>query len=59
MEKTYKRELAAAIFAVWGLMWAAGAVHEGAAEQAEAITVHVFTFAGIAFSMDAYAKQIK
>ena len=59
MEKTYKREAAAAVLVAWGLMWAAGAVHVGAAEQAEAVKAYVFTFAGLAFGMDAYAKQVK
>lgn len=59
MEKTYKREAAGVVLAVWGLMWAAGVVHEGAAEQAEAVKAYVFTFSGLAFGMDAYSKQIK
>jgi hypothetical protein len=59
MEKTYKRETASVVLAVWGLMWAAGALHAGAAEQAEAIKAYVFTFAGLAFGMDSYSKQIK
>ena len=58
-EKTYKREAALVVLAVWGLMWAAGAVYAGAAEQAEAVKAYVFTFTGLAFGMDSYSKQIK
>jgi len=59
MEKTYKRETALVVLATWFIMWAVGAVHVGAAEQAEAIKAYVFTFAGLAFGMDAYAKQVR
>lgn len=59
MEKTYKREAAIAVLAAWAVMWAAGAVHEGAATQADAIMAYVFTFVGLAFGMDSYAKQLK
>lgn len=59
MDKTYKREAALAVLAAWGLMWAVGAVHTGAADQAAAVMAYVFTFVGLAFGMDSYAKQIK
>ena len=57
--KTYKRETALALFIflcglfIWGI-WNAQA-----ANAAEFLTLPVFTFAGAAFGLDAYAKQIK
>lgn len=57
--KTYKRELATFLLAfllalfVWG-------VEEGQAyEAARYLTLPVFSFAGGAFGMDAWAKQLR
>ena len=59
VEKTYKRETAHAMLAVYFGLLIAGVWSEAAAEQAAALCPYAFTFAGLAFGMDAYSKQIK
>ena len=58
MKKTWKRETAWAL-----IVWLAGmggwGVYEPSAMQfAEMITVPIFSFAALAFGMDAYSKQV-
>jgi len=58
MQKTYKREVAISM-----LMFVVGAHTAGmwfseAVQMAEYLTTPVFMFAGAAFGMDAYAKQV-
>ena len=59
--KTYKREAAcAALLFLAGLTMAAIGYPDSLAwEAAKHFTVPIFTFAGMAFGLDAYAKQIK
>ena len=58
-EKTYKREVAIAmLFAVFGLA-IAGVWEQGAADAAKMLSWPVFMFAGAAFGLDAFAKQIR
>ena len=58
-EKTYKRELASLMmFGLWGFfLW--GLFSPQAADAARFLALPVFTFAGGAFGMDAWAKQVK
>lgn len=57
--KTYKREIAAGMLAIYFILLIAGVWKPEAAAAAEALKYTVFTFAGLAFGMDAYSKQVK
>ena len=59
MEKTYKREVAMAMLAFVGVFHVLGMWMPEAIQVAEYLTTPVFIFAGAAFGMDAYAKQVK
>ncbi len=59
MQKTYKREIAGAMLvAVFGF-GVAGIWYTEAQNVMEHLSVPVFMFAGVAFGMDSYAKQVK
>lgn len=58
-EKTYKRELAAAMLAFLGGLVIWGVFDPGAADAARFLTLPVFTFAGGAFGLDAMSKQLR
>ena len=58
-KKTYKREVAGVmLLAVFGLA-GAGLFFENAKPILETLVYPVFTFAGLAWGFDAYAKQVK
>ena len=57
--KTYKRELASGMLLFLGVFFLWGVENVQAAEAARYMTLPVFTFAGGAFGMDAWAKQIR
>lgn len=59
MEKTYKREVAIAMLAFIGVFHVLGMWWPEAVQVAEYLTTPVFIFAGAAFGMDAYVKQVK
>lgn len=59
MEKTYKRETAGGLLVFLMGLFVWGVWEPMAFEAAQFLTLPVFTFAGGAFGMDAYAKQIK
>lgn len=58
-EKTYKREIAAAmlVFLAGLLIW--GVWEPEAANAAQGVMGYIFAFAGAMFGMDAYAKQVR
>jgi hypothetical protein len=58
MEKTYKREVAVAMLIFVGVFHVLGMWMPEAIQVAEYLTTPVFLFAGAAFGMDAYAKQV-
>ncbi len=58
MEKTYKREVATFMLMFVGGAHTAGMWFPEAVQMAEYLTTPVFMFAGAAFGMDAYAKQV-
>lgn len=58
-EKTYKRETAIAALVVLAGFYTWGVYNPEAAAAADSLVAFVFTFAGLAFGADAYAKQIK
>jgi hypothetical protein len=58
MEKTYKREVAVAMLIFVGAFHVLGMWMPEAIQVAEYLTTPVFIFAGAAFGMDAYAKQV-
>lgn len=57
-EKTYKRELAIVMLAVFFGLTGAGIWFPQAGEAAASIKFEVFSFAALAFGMDAYSKQV-
>lgn len=57
--KTYKREVAMVMLAALFALYVAGMWIPEATTAAEALKHEVFIFAGGAFAMDAYAKQVK
>jgi hypothetical protein len=59
MQKTYKREAACVVLAVYLIAWAFGFSYDVAAVQADALKASAFTFAGLAFAADTYVKQVK
>lgn len=58
-EKTYKREVAGVLLLFLGGLFIWGGWLPYAAEIAKYLTLPIFGFTGLAFGMDAYAKQIK
>lgn len=58
-EKTFKRELAVVMLAVLGGLFIWGVSDDQAMRAAEFLTLPIFGFAGVAFGMDAYSKQIQ
>ena len=56
--KTYKREVAVALFLALGGFFLAGIWVESAIQVAEFLTAPVFMFGAAAFGVDAYAKQV-
>ena len=59
MNKTYKRELAGVMMLAYFGLLIAGVFYPEAYAAAESVKYQVFLFTGLAFGMDAYAKQIK
>ena len=59
MEKSYKREVAGVMLVFVGALFLASMWFEQATQAAEFLTTPVFLFAGAAFGMDSYAKQVK
>lgn len=57
--KTYKRETAIVMLVLLGAAHFWGVFDERAAEMAVYLTTPVFLFAGAAFGMDSYAKQVR
>lgn len=55
--KTYKREIACTIAAIFFALLIGGIWHEGAAVAAESIKFPAFTLLMAAFGMDAISKQ--
>lgn len=58
-EKTYKREVAGVLIAVFIGLTIAGMWFPPALGAADSIKFEVFAFAALAFGMDAYSKQVK
>ncbi len=58
MEKTYKREVSVAMLIFVGVFHVLGMWMPEAIQVAEYLTTPVFLFAGAAFGMDSYAKQV-
>jgi hypothetical protein len=58
MEKTYKREVSMAMLIFVAVFHVLGMWIPEAVQVAEYLTTPVFIFAGAAFGMDAYSKQI-
>lgn len=56
--KTYKREAAAVMLLFLSVLFVWGVWEPRAAEAAQYLTTPVFLFAGAAFGVDAYAKQV-
>ncbi len=59
VNKTYKREVAYVLFGFLATMAVAGIFLPGAFATAEYLVTPIFLFAGGAFGMDAYARQIQ
>ena len=59
VNKTYKREVTYALFGFLAAMAVAGVFLPGAFETAKYLVTPIFLFAGGAFGMDAYARQIQ
>lgn len=59
VNKTYKREVAYSMLGFLATMSVAGVVIPGALDVAETLVTPIFLFAGGAFGMDAYARQIQ
>ena len=59
MQKTYKRETAGALLLVYVGLLIGGVWYPEAFNASEALKLQVFTFAALAFGMDAYSKQVK
>ena len=57
--KTFKRELAAAMLGFLGVFFIWGVSNLQAAEAARFLTLPIFSFAGGAFGLDAWAKQLR
>ena len=57
--KTFKREVAAVMLGFLGAMFVWGVPSEAAGQAARFLTLPVFTFAGGAFGLDAWAKQLR
>lgn len=59
MSKTFKRETAGAMLVFLFGLFTYGVYHENlvAIDAAKYLTLPVFTFTGLAFGFDAYAKQ--
>lgn len=57
--KTYKRELATGMLVFLGAFFLWGVENAQAAEAARYLTLPIFTFAGGAFGLDAWAKQMR
>jgi len=57
--KTYKRELAVVMLAFLGALFVWGVFDPEAKDSARFLTLPIFTFAGGAFGMDAWAKQLR
>ena len=57
--KTFKRELSVVMLAFLGVIFVWGIGNPQAAEAARFLTLPVFTFAGGAFGLDAWAKQMR
>lgn len=60
-QKTYKREVAIAMLCFLAGLTLAGIAYPDslAWDAAKYFTMPIFTFAGLAFGMDAYTKQVK
>lgn len=58
-QKTYKREVASVLLAVVIGLVLAGLKYPEAAMAAESLKFEVFSFAALAFGMDAWSKQIR
>jgi hypothetical protein len=56
-DKTYKREVAIAMFTFLGGMFVWGVYRTEAMQAAQFLTLPVFTFGGAAFALDAVFKQ--
>ncbi len=56
--KTMKREVACVMLLFLGIMHTAGVFYPAAVQTAEYITTPIFLFAGGAFGMDAFSKQV-
>lgn len=59
MQKTYKRELAVLLLAIYLGLLVASLWYPKAIEAAESLKVPMFTFLGAAFALDSIAKQMK
>lgn len=57
--KTYKRETALVMLVLLGASHLWGVFDERAADMAVYLTMPIFMFAGAAFGLDAYAKQVQ
>lgn len=58
-DKSYKREMSGALFAVLFLFFILGIFYPQLTQAAEMLLAPTFVFGGGAFGMDAYAKQIQ
>ena len=56
--KTYKREAAIAMLVFLGALFVTSVFYVEARQAAEFLTTPIFLFAGAAFGVDAYAKQV-
>lgn len=57
--KTWKREIAALMLLIYFGLLISGVFYPAAHAAAESLKFQVFAFAGLAFGLDAFAKQIK
>lgn len=59
VQKTYKREVSGGMLAFLAAISIAGIWLPGAFEVSKSLGVPIFMFAGGAFGLDSYARQIK
>ena len=59
VRKTFKREVAVVMLGFLGVMFVWGVSTDTAAQAARFLTLPIFTFAGGAFGLDAWAKQLR
>lgn len=57
-EKTYKREVAIAMLLFLAVFFVWGVYNPEASQASRFLTLPIFTFAGGAYSLDAFSKQL-